>query len=601
MSKKTTKASPPPLQHQMSNESMDASNPIHTGLPPTPASTPGAMPTFDWSNEAQFAAAFERYCKLHPEHLAKPRVPLPVASFNHFPHLYDEIMEAKLKESTPHFNKPFQPDELKQVVSFDNIRPPELKKPDLAEMKTFWKLYVRYRKDLDDKYEQFGGHVGIQLKSIRQCMDEYTFESLCIYRWRKDPADITSDEVYRLFELDCMGSKTDIKHFMDRLERDLKMDGSVNDGPSRILCLVRRFDQICTECGFPKYYEIEVETARQYFLNALEPVNVRRKIATKLRFSKKRYMVWKDFIDLCIDYMKTWCLYEDAFRPDKNDKSKKKHTPGPSENQQKGDPKEHDDDKKAKTKYACIKCNSNDHNVWKCPDLKSKDEAKALLRDWYQARKAQQVDGDAKPKSIQLGKGQKPSSGTIAAATSTRPHDLDYISTAGNDFVLGICAGLDIRVLFDSGSDACVITRNFIDRANTDGESLKLIALSSPARVFAFNGAMSVVVSLNVPTKNGPIFLKNIKCWVQDGDLPAGSADLLISKTVMKTLGFDQSLFLRNARNIRPEWDLEPQFNQATNSMHIGSLRVQPDEDCVHDGGDICLPEPEPLDVQRSQ
>ncbi|CAK4281696.1 unnamed protein product, partial [Aphanomyces euteiches] len=69
----------------------------------------------------------------------------------------------------------------------------------------------------------------------------------------------------------------------------------------------------------------------------------------------------------------------------------------------------------------------------------------------------------------------------------------------------------------------------------------------------------------------------------------------------MKTLGFDQSLFLRNARNIRPEWDLEPQFNQATNSMHIGSLRVQPDEDCVHDGGDICLPEPEPLDVQRSQ
>ncbi|CAK4571329.1 unnamed protein product [Aphanomyces euteiches] len=348
---------------------MDASNPAHQALPKTPTSAPNQ--SFDWSNEQQMALAFERFVQMNPHLLhQQSKVPLPTATFNHFPHLYDEVMEAKTRQASAHFNKPFHPDEFKQLVSFDNIACPELKKPDLSEMKSFWKKYVRYRKELDEKYKMFGGSVAIQFKNVRQCMDEYTFESLCLYRWNRDPDDVSDEDVNCLFEADCLGSKVDIKIFLDKLEKDLKMDKSVTDGPSRVLCLVRLFDKICTESGFPKYYEIEVEAARRYFLNALEPISVRKKISTELRFSKKRYMFWKDFVDLCIEFMKTWCMYEDVFKSDtrpeaKPEARKKFDRPNQKPRVEKKQAESADTaapgDAKAKASnpsYTCLKCQS---------------------------------------------------------------------------------------------------------------------------------------------------------------------------------------------------------------------------------------------------
>ncbi|CAK4922164.1 unnamed protein product, partial [Aphanomyces euteiches] len=204
---------------------MDASNPAHQALPKTPTSAPNQ--SFDWSNEQQMALAFERFVQMNPHLLhQQSKVPLPTPTFNHFPHLYDEVMEAKTRQASAHFNKPFHPDEFKQLVSFDNIACPELTKPDLTEMKSFWKKYVRYRKELDEKYKMFGGSVAIQFKNVRQCMDEYTFESLCLYRWNRDPDDVSDEDVNCLFEADCLGSKVDIKIFLDKLEKDLKMDKS---------------------------------------------------------------------------------------------------------------------------------------------------------------------------------------------------------------------------------------------------------------------------------------------------------------------------------------------------------------------------------------
>ncbi|CAK4293993.1 unnamed protein product, partial [Aphanomyces euteiches] len=111
-------------------------------------------------------------------------------------------------------------------------------------MKSFWKKYGRYRKELDEKYKMFGGSVAIQFKNVRQCMDEYTFESLCLYRWNRDPDDVSDEDVNCLFEADCLGSKVDIKIFLDKLEKDFKMAKSVTDGPSRVLCLARLFEKI---------------------------------------------------------------------------------------------------------------------------------------------------------------------------------------------------------------------------------------------------------------------------------------------------------------------------------------------------------------------
>ncbi|KAH9182003.1 hypothetical protein AeNC1_016020, partial [Aphanomyces euteiches] len=162
------------------------------------------------------------------------------------------------------------------------------------------------------------------------------------------------------------------------------MDKSVTDGPSRVLCLVRLFDKICTESGFPKYYEIE--RAKKDF--------------DRIALSKKRYMVWKDFVDLCIDYMKTWCMYEDVFKSDtrpeaKPEARKKFDRPNQKPRVEKKQAESADTaapgDAKAKASkpsYTCLKCQSVDYNVWKCPKLKDEAEAKSLLKAYYDAKRA---------------------------------------------------------------------------------------------------------------------------------------------------------------------------------------------------------------------
>ncbi|KAF0726062.1 hypothetical protein Ae201684_015612 [Aphanomyces euteiches] len=440
-------------------------------------------------------------------------------------------------------------------------------------MKSFWKKYGRYRKELDEIYKMFGGSVAIQFKNVRQCMDEYTFESLCLYRWNRDPDDVSDEDVNCLFEADCLGSKVDIKIFLDKLKKDFKMAKSVTDGPSRVLCLARLFEKICTESGSPSTMKL----------------SVRKKISTELRFSKKRYMVWKDFVYLCIDYMKTWCMYEAVFKSDtrpeaKPEARKKFDRPNQKPRVEKKQAESADTaapgDAKAKASkpsYTCLKCQSVDHNVWKCPKLKDEAEAKSLLKAYYDAKRA------AEPK---------------------KPNVDSLLSATGSDFIQVVCAGLEMKVFFDSGADVCVISRDFVRRATASGSTLHVKPLQALVTALAFNGTPVVIrdgvkIDLSIPTNAGPIVMTNLRCWVQDDDLLPGCADLLVSKSVMRQLGFDQQTFLLNAQSIRPVWDFEPEYDPTTGQRLVGSLRVNAHDDLIHDGDEMCLPRPQPLDQQK--
>ncbi|CAK4738283.1 unnamed protein product [Aphanomyces euteiches] len=355
---------------------------------------------------------------------------------------------------------------------------------------------------------------------------------------------------------------------------------------------MKLYDKICTESGFPKYYEIEVETARHHFLNALEPINVRKKILAELKFSKRRYTVWKDFVDLCIDYMKMWCMYEDAFKTDTKPDAKEDKTPRQNENKKARSPNDSREQhstnaakpqalgKEVKAKYSCLKCKSSEHNIWKCPQLSNDDEAKTLLKAYYDQKRAEAA-------------GKTP---TISSLTSSSVEETIY----------GVCCGLDLKILFDSGSDVCVISQQFVDRAQLAGCPLRRRSLPSSTTALAFNGSpvkfqSAVTLDVSVPTESGPIVLRHLNCWIQNTPLPPDCADLLVSKTIMTSLGFDQAAFLRNARNIRPIWDFEPTLDISTGSTMIGALVVNRPFDAIHDGIDICMPAPEPLDSQRQR
>ncbi|CAK4783357.1 unnamed protein product [Aphanomyces euteiches] len=356
------------------------------------------------------------------------------------------------------------------MVSFDNIKAPTLTKPDLMEMKSFWQKYVKYRKELDDKFPMFGGNVAIQFKSVRQCMDEYTFESLCRYRWNKEPSTITDDETF--------------------------------------------------------------------------------------------------------DYMKMWCMYEDAFKTDTKPDAKEDKTPRQNEDKKARSPNDSREQhstnaakpqalgKEVKAKYSCLKCKSSEHNIWKCPQLSNDDEAKTLLKAYYDQKRAEAA-------------GKTP---TISSLTSSSVEETIY----------GVCCGLDLKILFDFGSDVCVISQQFVDRARLAGCPLRRRSLPSSTTALAFNGSpvkfqSAVTLDMSVPTESGPIVLRHLNCWIQNTPLPLDCADLLVSKTIMTSLGFDQAAFLRNARNIRPIWDFEPTLDISTSSTMIGALVVNRPFDAIHD------------------
>ncbi|CAK4794640.1 unnamed protein product, partial [Aphanomyces euteiches] len=128
--------------------------------------------------------------------------------------------------------------------------------------------------------------------------------------------------------------------------------------------------------------------------------------------------------------------------------------------------------------------------------------------------------------------------------------------------------------------------------------------LQAPVTALAFNGTPVVIrdgvkIDLSIPTNAGPIVMTNLRCWVQDDDLPPGCADLLVSKSVMRQLGFDQQTLLLNAQSIRPVWDFEPEYDPTTGQRLVGSLRVNAHDDLIHDGDEMCLPRPQPLDQQK--
>ncbi|KAF0684411.1 Aste57867_23606 [Aphanomyces stellatus] len=63
-------------------------------------------------------------------------------------------------------------------------------------------------------------------------------------------------------------------------------------------------------------------------------------------------------------------------------------------------------------------------------------------------------------------------------------------------------------------------------------------------------------MDLRFETDAGPLMLKNVKCWVSSGDLPANVGDILLSRAIMYKLGFDPRAMLREAASVTDAIDM---------------------------------------------
>jgi hypothetical protein len=182
-----------------------------------------------------------------------PKPVLPANAFKHVGHVDAPAVEkvsAAFGDASV-LNQPFvQDDAQRQVVGVEPEKGPWLAAPDLDAMQKFWPKRLKYEQDMIERYRQLGGAVAIRARTIRSSMDPWTFYAISKYRWGvADPDQLDEPQIHALFEADVRGTVSQIDAFEQRVQSELKMDLTIKDGPSRIICLVTKYERICFESG----------------------------------------------------------------------------------------------------------------------------------------------------------------------------------------------------------------------------------------------------------------------------------------------------------------------------------------------------------------
>ncbi|OQR90525.1 hypothetical protein ACHHYP_05453 [Achlya hypogyna] len=408
---------------------------------------------------------------------------LPPVDFHTFEHLSTDVVSRNMPQNNEIQYGMAVPAAFSQVITADDIKAPWLASCDIEDIK---QTAVR------ERFPQFGGQVAVQCRVIRYCIEPVILVAIARHRWKQTrPVEEISDlEVYAYLKTDCEQATAAITAFQARVHRELRCDESIKDSASRVLCLTAMYEKICDESGFPRYYDAEVEAARNHIIAAQRPAEVQSRVRSEVSFSKRRFKLWDDIVSLCIERMDAWCTFEPARVARLTDpklqglptaggsstnkgKSRDKHGDGGRNRGEKkrGDKQVAEASPKPlalsaatgdaggtsqKPKHACLKCKAEDHNVWLCPQIPDSDagvaEKKALLRNYYDARKQRQQN--------------MPTNRAVLAVPNTAP-------PAGS---LASVVRVPISVQLDSGADMTVVTRAFINKALTVG--CELVELS---------------------------------------------------------------------------------------------------------------------------
>ncbi|OQS03578.1 pol protein [Thraustotheca clavata] len=267
---------------------------------------------------------------------------------------------------------------------------------------------------------------------------------------------------------------------------------------------------------------------------------------------------------MVIDHIATYCAYESTFKGKSEEPRtwtthpKFKNSPS-QQNNGKPQDKAVGYPKLSKVRYKCLKCGDEYHTTRKCPKIVNRDEATRLVKEAVQKKAA-------------LSSGQEE----------------DYITATLSDG-----NGVPIKTRLDS-------------EAAHFSLKLEITALNNPIDAFTFSGqkapiSRQVILGIALPAGGGSLLLKNMKCHIQEDTLPSECCDLLISKSIMKTLGYDSNELLQKASSKNRVWDLAHHYDVQTGQRMVGSLVVSPMDHNSYDATELCMPAPEPLVRQREE
>ena len=331
------------------------------------------------------------------------------------------------------------------------------------------------------------------------------------------------------------------------------------DAKSRMIKLLDDFTRKLDELDMEQYPTIEPNKSVKFLLDAVRPWTLRKAMRDKLELeefkSKKKSVM--EFTERAIPLMEGFQHFEGVIKADNAHKEEmnKKTQAGPpgttktSVGAVASSNKDTEGEKKpVGATRSCFSCQSKDHGVFQCPDI-TIEEARSLYEEktGKTLRKSKNKEEQEKPKMSR----KVSNVARVGIDKSSK-----YAPTIPC-MVMGDCKAL---VTPDSGADLSLAAPSFVKRLLEEGKIVEIRELKEKILVSGFSNdtkteiTKEVKLDLQFDTPNGKLKLRNVNCWIAPNDLPTDLGDILLSRPVMRRLGYDPEERLRNAF---PVYDLE--------------------------------------------
>jgi hypothetical protein len=112
-----------------------------------------------------------------------------------------------------------------------------------------------------------------------------------------------------------------------------------------------------------------------------------------------------------------------------------------------------------------------------------------------------------------------------------------------------------VRVTLGTGADYTIMSSKALTLVKGRGAAVAVQQMREPKKLLSFSSEPmwiddEAVFNIILPTECGDLVLRNVKAWMSKYPLPSGQGDVLLSRDIMRTLGYDRyALFSKVRRN----------------------------------------------------
>jgi transposase InsO family protein len=510
------------------------------------------------------------------------------------------------------------------------VKAPTLNGIGRSDVRIFLRAWEKYQSEIQSRQAEA---LGVKGRRLRDCIRRGLLERLCDFELEDASPLTVDDEVLIQFLQDILGLPVADASAVKKSLESLRMNMSIKDPAERVGRLFEAFNDILKVGGADVRDRMMSSKGVKYLLDAVRPLELRRILTDKLavtdndgrRSVKAFYRLLKQqavTVEVLLNAQKAVRGGGGGGNTRDVGGASGKQTTGQQRSVSRSPartspakvaasaprtPQRQASRQPARGGFGCFNCGEA-HYVRNCPTASA--QQKQLMstpsrhtRGSWQRRQGQ---GGEKPraapaagaggkarsvKEVSAGDGDdsgkqeeavRASVRSIKSVTSGDAPDGD--ATLGSDL-------LTVPYILDSGADrTCVTTAVKSDMLKQDPD-IMVERLDKPVLLERAGGEIlkvTEVIKMNVKlgTKEGPAFLRDVKCWVLPGDVK----ELLVGKTEFKRLGIkgpaaELRAKLAAARRIHEEELRDP-------TEAVGEQQTSSEEDVATDSEeDTFLPE----------